>query len=70
MISETHWKILEEANRSLALRLAKLRKTRATGETDGIQNAEMNYFQALQRLYTSVEDAVAEGAVDERDQTP
>ena len=58
MISETHWKILEEANRSLALRLEKLRKTRATGETDGIQNAEMDYLQALQRLYASVEDAI------------
>ena len=62
MISETHWKILEEVNRSLALHLAKLRKTRATGETDGIKMAEMNYFQVLQRLYTSVEDAIAEGA--------
>ncbi len=58
MISEVHWTILEDANRQLALRLAKLRKTRATGDPDGIQNAEMNYFQALQHLYASVQDAV------------
>ena len=62
MISETHWKILEDANRQLGLCLAKLRKTRATGDPDGIQNAEMDYFQALQHLYASVQDAVAEQA--------
>ena len=62
MISEVHWTILEEANRSLALRLEKLRKARANGDLHGIKMAEMNYFQALQRLYASVEDAVAEGA--------
>ena len=58
MISETHWKILEDANRQLGLRLARLRKTRASGDRDGIQNAEMEYFQALQLLYIAVEDAI------------
>ena len=58
MISETHWKILEDANRQLGLRLARLRKTRANGDRDGIQNAEMEYFQALQLLYVAVEDAI------------
>ncbi len=58
MISETHWKILEDANRQLGLRLARLRKTRASGDRDGIQNAEMEYFQALQLLYVAVEDAI------------
>ena len=58
MISETHWKILEDANRQLGLRLARLRNTRASGDRDGIQNAEMAYFQALQLLYVAVEDAI------------
>ena len=58
MISETHWKILEDANRQLGLRLARLRNTRASGDCDGIQNAEMAYFQALQLLYVAVEDAI------------
>ena len=59
MISEVHWKILEDANRQLGLCLTKLRKTRATGDPDGIQNAEMDYFQALQHLYASVQDALS-----------
>ena len=63
MISELHWKILEDANRQLGLRLAKLRKTRASGDRDGIQNAEMDYFQALQHLYASVQDAISEGTL-------
>ena len=58
MISETHWKILEDANRQLVSRLATLRKTRARGDRDDIQNAEMDYFQALQQLYAAVQDAV------------
>ena len=57
MISDVHWTILEDGNRQLRLCLAKLRKTRATGDSDRIQNAEMDYFQALQHLYTSVQDA-------------
>ena len=63
MISELHWKILEDANRQLGLRLSKLRKTRASGDRDGIQNAEMDYFQALQHLYVVVQDAISEGTL-------
>lgn len=60
MISEVRWKILENANRQLALCFEKLRKMRTHRDPDGIQRAEIDYFQALQRLYASVEDAVSE----------
>ena len=62
MISDLHFKNLDTANRELSRRFEKLKKARASRDAPGIQNAEMDYFQALQRLYTSVEDAVAEGA--------
>ena len=58
IISETHWKILDKANRQLALRYEKLQKARASRDPHGIQRAEMDYFQALQYLYASVETAV------------
>ena len=61
MISESHYKNLEHANRELALRFEKLKKARASRDTHGIQNAEMEYYQALQHLYTAVQDAVSEG---------
>ena len=57
MISELHWTILEDANRQLALRLAKLRKARRSRRA--LRQAEMDCFQALQHLYASVQDAVA-----------
>ncbi|MDE0327342.1 MAG: hypothetical protein OXN27_25725 [Candidatus Poribacteria bacterium] len=38
MISETYWKILEDANRQLALRFEKLKKARAAGDPQGIEN--------------------------------
>ena len=60
MISETYWTILENANRELAQRFEKTKKARASGDTHGIQQAEMNYFQALQRLFDAVQNAVAE----------
>ena len=61
MISELHYKILENANRELARRFEKLRKARASGDTDGnLKYAEMEYFQSLQHLYAAVQDAVAE----------
>ena len=60
MISEVHFKILDTANRELARRFEKLRKARASRDTHGIQNAEIQYYQALQHLYTAVQDAVAE----------
>ena len=60
MLSELHYKNLEHANRELALRFEKLRKARASRDSNGIKNAEMEYFQSLQHLYTAVQDAVAE----------
>ena len=61
MISESHYKNLEHANRELALRFEKLRKARTSRDPNGIKNAEMEYYHALQHLYTAVQDAVAEG---------
>lgn len=60
MISEVHWKILDDANQQLVSHFEKLRKTRIGRDPNGIQNAEMDYFQALQCLYAAVEDAVTE----------
>ena len=59
MISETYWTILEHANRELRQRFEKLQKARASGNKQSIQNAEMDYFQALQRLNDDVQNAVA-----------
>ena len=61
MISESHYKNLEHANRELALQFQKLRKARVSLDANGIKNAEMEYFQSLQHLYTAVQDAVADG---------
>ena len=58
MISEKHWKILEDANRQLALYFEKLRKARTCRDTHRIKMAEMDYFHALQHLRVSVEEAV------------
>ena len=61
MISESHFKTLENANRELwRCGLTKLRKARARRDPNGIKNAGMEYFQSLQHLYTAVQDAVAE----------
>ena len=61
MISKTYWKTLENANRELMQRFERLRKARASGDQKSIQNAEMDYFQALQRLNDDVQNAVAGG---------
>ena len=61
MLSELHYKNLEHANRELALRFEKLKKARVSRDANGIKNAEMEYFQSLQHLYTAVQDAVSEG---------
>ena len=61
MLSELHYKILEHANRELALRFEKLKKARVSRDSNGIKNAEMEYFQSLQHLYAAVQDAVADG---------
>lgn len=60
MISETYWTILQNANRELMQRFERLRKARASGDKKSIQNAEMDYFQALQRLFDDVQDAVTD----------
>ena len=60
MISELHFKMLENANRELSRRFEKLRKARASRDADGIKRAEMEYFQSLQHLYAAVQDAVAD----------
>ena len=62
MISELHFKILQNANRELSRRFTKLRKARASRDTDGIKHAEMEYFQSLQHLYAAVENAIADGS--------
>ena len=59
MIPELHFKTLQNANRELATRFEKLRKARASRDMQRIQHAEMEYYQALQHLYTAVQDAVA-----------
>ena len=61
MLSELHFKILENANRELSRHFEKLRKARASRDTNGIKRAEMEYFQSLQHLYAAVQDAVADG---------
>ena len=61
MISETHFKTLDNANRELSRRFQKLRKARASRDPNGIKRAEMDYYQSLQHLYAAVQDAVADG---------
>ena len=46
----------------LKSRFEKLRKARASRDTPGIKRAEMEYYQALQHLYTTVQDAVTESS--------
>ena len=61
MLSELHYKILETANRELTKQFQKLRKARASRDLNGIKRAEMEYYQSLQHLYATVQDAVADG---------
>ena len=63
MISELHWKNLEEANRHLASCFEKMRKARTNGDKHGIKMTEMDYFQALQFLYATIEEAVSEASI-------
>ena len=60
MISKTYWTILENANRNLAMRFEKLKKARANGDRQGIEQARVEYLQALQILYKDAQNAVAE----------
>ena len=61
MLSELHYKVLENANRELTKQFQKLRKARASRDPNGIKRAEMAYYQSLQHLYATVQDAVADG---------
>ena len=61
MISELHFKTLENANRELAMRFEKLRKASASRDTQRIKHAAMEYFQAVQRLNTAIQDALSKG---------
>ena len=60
MISNADWKILERTNRMLALSWEALRRARATQDNHTIKMAEMNYFQALQSVLVSTQNAVAQ----------
>ena len=62
MITETHWQNLDRMNREMALRLERVRKVRATGDKQGIRQAEMAYLQALQCVYDAAVDAVSDYA--------
>ena len=61
MLSDLHFKNVESAHRELSRRFEKLRKARASRDPNGIKQAELEYYQALQHLYTAVQDAVSEG---------
>ena len=61
MLSELHYKTVENANRELARQFQKLRKARASRDLNGIKLAEMEYYHSLQHLYAAVQDAVADG---------
>ena len=60
MISNADWRVLEKTNRMLALSWEALRRARATKDSHTIKMAEMNYFQALQSVIVSTQNAVAQ----------
>ena len=62
MIRADDWKQLELANRELVMCLERLRKVRASGNRDEIQQAETAYFQALQWVYEAAVASVSEYA--------
>ncbi|MXY99331.1 hypothetical protein F4Y93_01310 [Candidatus Poribacteria bacterium] len=63
MISNADWRILEKTNRMLALSWEALRRARATEDKHTIKMAEMRYFQALQSVIASTQNAVAHYAI-------
>lgn len=63
MISNADWRILEKTNRMLALNWEALRRARATEDKQTIKMAEMRYFQALQSVIVSTQNAVAQYAI-------
>ena len=60
MISNADWRVLEKTNRMLALSWEALRHARATKDNHTIKMAEMNYFQALQSVIVSTQNAVSQ----------
>ena len=63
MISNADWRILEQTNQMLALSWEALRRARVSRDTHTIKMAEMSYFQALQNVIVSTQNAVAQNAV-------
>lgn len=61
MLSDLHFKNVENVHRELSRRFKKLRNARASRDAHTIKRAEMEYFQSLQHLYAAVQDAVADG---------
>lgn len=61
MIPDLHFQNLANANREVAMRFEKLRKARASRDTQNIKHAAMEYFQAVQRLNVAIEDALSKG---------
>ena len=62
MIKNIQWETLDRANRELAVRLERLRKVRARGDTEEITRAEMAYLQALQCVYDAAIASVSDYA--------
>ena len=60
MISNADWRVLEQTNRMLALSWEALRRARTTEDSHTIKMAEMNYFQALQSVIVSTQNAVSQ----------
>lgn len=60
MISDTYWKMLEEANCILTSSFSALKSIRAAGDEKQIKMAEMKYFQALQSIMVTTQNAIAE----------
>ena len=63
MISNANWRVLEKTNRMLALNWEALKRARATEDQHTIKMAEMNYFQALQSVIVSTQNAVAQHTI-------
>ena len=59
MISQAHFQNIEALQREMTRVFRKLQKARATRDKIIIQNAELQYYQTVQRLYRAVEDAAS-----------
>ena len=63
MISNANWRILEQTNQILLLNWEALKRARATEDKHTIKIAEMRYFQALQSVIVSTQNAVAQQTI-------